>query len=245
MRSFSKMHWLAAAVAVGLAGCAPASDPEDRNFDLEIAGGALTESGNLSVKQGDNVTINWTTDEPVSVHLHGYDIEIEVSPDEPEEMALEADATGGFDISLHALGKDYEDAHSHDDTETGVRCDEDGPSGTAPQLNVVTVRLDDPTEFEVHVDVEAVSPRDLHWHLYENGVLLSMAAGPMAKVILETPGEHTLMAKLAAESHCEYEISAMTTVTVEEGAEGVNDEEDRADEGEIEVVLTRLVVNPR
>jgi FtsP/CotA-like multicopper oxidase with cupredoxin domain len=36
----------------------------------------------IDVTEGDRVTLRLTSDAPVELHLHGYDLEAEVSPDE-------------------------------------------------------------------------------------------------------------------------------------------------------------------
>jgi len=47
------------------------------------------------------VTLRWTSDIPVEVHLHGYDLEEEVSPGEETDLSFEADLTGRFEIEEH------------------------------------------------------------------------------------------------------------------------------------------------
>jgi hypothetical protein len=42
-----------------------------------------------------------TSESPVEVHLHGYDLEEEVLPGEETELSFEADATGRFEIEDH------------------------------------------------------------------------------------------------------------------------------------------------
>ena len=45
-------------------------------FDLSIAKGRVAANMRLiRVRQGDTVKLRWTTDRPIIVHLHGYDIE--------------------------------------------------------------------------------------------------------------------------------------------------------------------------
>ena len=49
------------------------------SYVLAIANGRVPESMRLiRVKQNDLVKLKWSTDKPVSVHLHGYDIKFEV-----------------------------------------------------------------------------------------------------------------------------------------------------------------------
>ena len=49
---------------------------EPRLFDLALKDGRLPENQRLvRVRQGDEVTLKWTTDRPFTLHLHGYDLE--------------------------------------------------------------------------------------------------------------------------------------------------------------------------
>ena len=85
---------LAAAAACG------SSDPEDLTFDLEISDRSL-DTEVVKVKKDDTLTVNFSSDEPGSIHLHGYDIEREISPGEPTTMVFVANATGDFKIAFH------------------------------------------------------------------------------------------------------------------------------------------------
>lgn len=45
-------------------------------FELAIRSGELPGDRRVvRVRQGDDVMLRWTTDKPVTVHLHGYDVE--------------------------------------------------------------------------------------------------------------------------------------------------------------------------
>ena len=55
----------------------------------------------VDVEEGDQVTLRLASDRPVEIHLHGYDLEEEVSPGEETELSFEADLTGRFDIEDH------------------------------------------------------------------------------------------------------------------------------------------------
>lgn len=70
----------------------------------------------MRVKKGEKIRLHWTTDETVVLHLHGYDIEISVSPGTATEMTFEASATGRFPITSHGFGAP--DSHNHDDEHT-------------------------------------------------------------------------------------------------------------------------------
>ena len=73
-------------------------------FMLPIAGGRLPENMQLvRVKQGDVVTLRWSTDRSLLLHLHGYDIERRVEPGTVVEMRFTARATGRFPVHVHSI----------------------------------------------------------------------------------------------------------------------------------------------
>jgi hypothetical protein len=74
-------------------------------FDIKVEQGRVSEAMRLiRVKQGDVVNLRWTTDRPMLLHLHGYDIEKRIAPGAPAELAFTAYATGRFPIHIHAPG---------------------------------------------------------------------------------------------------------------------------------------------
>jgi hypothetical protein len=74
-------------------------------FALRIENGRVPEDVRIvRVKQGDVVTLRWSVDQPVILHLHGYDIEKRVEPGAAGEMIFTAGATGRFPVHLHAIG---------------------------------------------------------------------------------------------------------------------------------------------
>lgn len=60
----------------------------------------------IRVTEGEMIELRWTSDEPVELHLHGYDIEIEVEPGKPASMVVDAYATGRFPIESHGWGNE-------------------------------------------------------------------------------------------------------------------------------------------
>lgn len=100
------LRMLLAAVVLAVVASASA---EQRVIDLPIRGGELAKDRQLlRVQQGDDVTLRWTTDAPLTIHLHGYDIEKKVSPGGPVSMRFTARATGRFPIEIHAHGRGQE-----------------------------------------------------------------------------------------------------------------------------------------
>ncbi|MFC1684038.1 hypothetical protein ACFL0R_01005 [Pseudomonadota bacterium] len=62
------------------------------------------ESNVIRVIQGQVVELVWLSDEATELHLHGYDVEIQVKPGQHAVMALAAHATGRFPITSHGFG---------------------------------------------------------------------------------------------------------------------------------------------
>ncbi len=85
---------------------------QEVTFDLKIEKGRVAQNMRLiRVKQGDAVKLRWTSDRPIVLHLHGYDIEKKVEPGAVAEMAFEARATGRFPVEEHK--PNAKGGHSH------------------------------------------------------------------------------------------------------------------------------------
>ena len=85
-------------------------------YALRITNGRVPDDMRLiRVKQNDVVKLEWSTDKPITVHLHGYDIEREIKPATITEMTFTARATGRFTVEPH-LGRTPSGAHTHGDT---------------------------------------------------------------------------------------------------------------------------------
>ncbi len=78
----------------------PAAGPQERAFEVSIADGEMSPE-EISARKGDRVTLNIESDEPIELHVHGYDVEREVGPGEPGRLSFEADLTGRFEIENH------------------------------------------------------------------------------------------------------------------------------------------------
>jgi hypothetical protein len=90
-------------------------DAAEVTYALTIANGRVPPNMRLiRVKQNDLVKLEWRTDKPISVHLHGYDIEQELKPGPTTEMTFTARATGRFTVEPH-IGKTPSGGHAHGD----------------------------------------------------------------------------------------------------------------------------------
>ena len=78
---------------------AMAAAQEIRRFDLALKAGEVPkDQRTIKVTQGESVELQWTSDQPVRLHLHGYDIEVAVKPGEPAVTALRARMAGRFSV---------------------------------------------------------------------------------------------------------------------------------------------------
>ena len=85
---------------------------EPRLFDLELKDGRLpADQRLLRVRQGDDVTLKWTTDRPFTLHLHGYDLEAKLVPQTAVELRFTARATGRFPLEIHGPGTERTVGH--------------------------------------------------------------------------------------------------------------------------------------
>ena len=91
---------LSLVLAPGLAVTGAKAD--ELTFELRIERGQLPPDKRLiRVKQGDVVKLRWSSEKPIELHLHGYDIERKVEPGVVAEMTFTARATGRFPVAEH------------------------------------------------------------------------------------------------------------------------------------------------
>lgn len=90
-----------------IAACSAGAAAADVAFDLRIEQGRIPDTARLMrVHEGDVVKLRCTSDRPVVLHLHGYDIEKPVAAGAVAELTFTAAATGRFPIEVHAPRKD-------------------------------------------------------------------------------------------------------------------------------------------
>jgi FtsP/CotA-like multicopper oxidase with cupredoxin domain len=73
-------------------------------IEVAVAGGQVSGSGEAEVTQGDLVRIVVTADVTDEVHLHGYDLHADVTPDAPGVIEFTADAPGVYEVELEDAG---------------------------------------------------------------------------------------------------------------------------------------------
>ncbi len=77
-------RWAAVLVLPALVSGAWLAFAEPRVIDLTLRDGRLPEDRRVvQIRQGDRVTLRWSTDRRVTFHVHGYDLENTVSDRNP------------------------------------------------------------------------------------------------------------------------------------------------------------------
>jgi hypothetical protein len=108
---FCRRMLLLAPAAVVLASVGASA--ADLTFDLKIERGQVPQNMRvIRVSQGDVVKLRWSTDQPLTLHLHGYDIEQVLERGAVAEMTFTARATGRFPVHVHD-GSARAGSHSH------------------------------------------------------------------------------------------------------------------------------------
>ena len=76
-----------------------------REFEISIRDRRVEGSAStLRVKRGETVLLRFRTDEAVSLHVHGYDVQVNLSPASPDPVRFEAKVAGRFPITAHQFG---------------------------------------------------------------------------------------------------------------------------------------------
>jgi hypothetical protein len=85
----------------------PTESPEPDRTVIEVTyrDGAVQGPTSFSATQGDRVRIVVDADVSDEVHLHGYDLMADVTPDEPATIDFVANAPGVFEVELEGAGK--------------------------------------------------------------------------------------------------------------------------------------------
>ena len=188
-------------------------EPQELSFAMNIKGGQLNGESLVTVNQDDTVTLDWTSDLPALVHLHGYDIELALQPGITEPMTLVADATGRFNITVHSI----DSVHLHASGETCRASVSEGQ----PQPNVSIAAAESRTEGNVFIEVDVenlvIEPGRGHWRLTMDGVDYGMYSRSSVTLAVEGTGERVFEATLADANHCLFDTSDSTTVMIAGG----------------------------
>jgi heme/copper-type cytochrome/quinol oxidase subunit 2 len=85
--------------AIGLLTASAATRAQvEKVFDITLVDGKPVGEQTLRVAKGEKVMLRWKSDRPMSLHLHGYEIEAAVAPGRPTDMRFTASMPGRFPV---------------------------------------------------------------------------------------------------------------------------------------------------
>lgn len=80
----------------------PLEPQKARTFKITLADGKRVAGPELiSVKRGERVDIEFTSDRSAELHLHGYDIALQLKPEHTANLHFTAEHAGRFEYELH------------------------------------------------------------------------------------------------------------------------------------------------
>lgn len=198
----------------------PASEPENTEpntveINLPIAGRATTATrDDLRVTQGDTVRLTFTSDELGEIHLHGYDLTADVSPEQPGELVFQAENAGAFGINFHVFASDatldhgHSNEHDHGDS-TPETLVSDTPVGVSITAEVdaeggVDVAIEpDGLRFAPELVDQGHTPGKGHAHIYVDGEKLGRVFERTYRIDDLPPGQHEIRVSLNTNDHRE------------------------------------------
>jgi len=96
----TRRKWLLLALFCPLAVAAGEQLVELQLVARKPRGGVRT----VRLAKGDRMALSILSDEPITVHVHGYDLKAAVKPGSPASLRLDAQAVGRFPVTAHFDG---------------------------------------------------------------------------------------------------------------------------------------------
>ena len=187
----------------------------------------------LRVSQGDAVRLTVTADEPGEIHLHGYDLTAEVSPEHPGELAFEATTAGAFGINFHvfaddSLHSDSVTVVSETPVSVSITAQPDAEGGVDVQIATEGFRFAPDLVDQPH------TPGVGHAHIYVDGEKLGRVFESEYHIPKLAPGEHEIRVSLNTNDHSELvydgaKVESTVAVTVPDVGQAAEHGEDRED----------------
>ena len=104
----------ASALVRGIAPPATAQAATAKQFSFAIKQRKLDAADKVvRVVKGDTVELVFTGDEPTELHLHGYDITLDLKANEPGKIQFTATIAGRFPLEVHRFGTGTKAGRSH------------------------------------------------------------------------------------------------------------------------------------
>lgn len=96
--------YLSSLLLVMLLLCAPLRAAQQRASYTITQGRIANPAPTLRVPQGDTLVLALSSDAPLEVHLHGYDVPLTLKPGVPGQLKLVAHSLGRFPLAPHGKG---------------------------------------------------------------------------------------------------------------------------------------------
>lgn len=99
--------------------CVGGGEPKNVYFNISVAEGH-SDLHEMEANKSDNISIKVTADTDGKVHLHGYDIELNIQPGAVASMEFEAVLEGRFNLTFHGdhhVGDSHADSDGHSEAE--------------------------------------------------------------------------------------------------------------------------------
>ena len=109
---FSKVFLVLAILPFSGIYAAGAKQEQPRTFPITISAGQVEAKNRIiKVLQGDTVKMQWVSDKSLILHLHGYDLTLQIMAGQPGTMVFKAHATGRYPVAIHHANKHIKGGH--------------------------------------------------------------------------------------------------------------------------------------
>lgn len=88
------------------------SGHEAQRIEIRIENRQVVGEKVIRLTHEQPVELRWITDEAAELHIHGYDIRFEISPNAPADVNFTAHATGRYAVTSHGFGDEH--GHGHE-----------------------------------------------------------------------------------------------------------------------------------
>ena len=244
--------------ALALTACG-GGDPESLKFDISVQERAVVGGSDTFVaRQGDMVTLQLSSDERGTLHLHGYDVSTGVTASQQVSVTVHAADIGIFPLGLHFTDAAGSAAHGGGGHHAGTI---EAPAGMGVGLEV---HPDAVSGYNIRIVTEGFRfapehasgdhvPGEGHAHLYVNGEKISRLYGEWLHLSALPDGAHEVRVTLNANSHEQYAVlgeplQAMTMIqqgATSEGHQTGGHEGAPPTVGVAEITIGVLEVHPR
>ena len=99
LRKCAAAYLCVACVAAGMALA------EERMFEVKVVARRVVQGPRtIGLRQGETAELRWVSDEAMEVHVHGYDVKLELRAGVAAKMRVDAKYAGRFPVTAHLHG---------------------------------------------------------------------------------------------------------------------------------------------